>query len=189
MSDIFADVNQEADSPSLVFALEKEIHKNWNRMRDVRNSPEYSSESRDIELFRLMELHNRLDIEVQRQHEIYMKQFIESLKLDEINAVSYLQGGVKCRVDQKVLGRKGRSISLNVKGVLERQDSFPGFANIKKLTPQTAKDIADMQSRRSEIIDDLVLLERKRVKSTEDQIRLNQINDILKFQKERIRGV
>ena len=56
-------------------------------MRDVRNSPEYSAESRDIELFRLMEVHDKLDIEVQRQHEIYMKQFVESLKLDEINAV------------------------------------------------------------------------------------------------------
>ena len=189
MADLFDDVNQEDDAPSMIVALEREIHNLWGRMTDVRNSPEFSPESRDIELFRLLELHNLLDIEVQRQHELHMKEFIESLQLDEINAVPYIQGGIKCRVDQKLIGRKGRSISLNVKGVLERQDSFPGFANIKKLTPQTAKDIADMQTRRSEIIDELVLLERKKVKSPEDQIRLKQINDILKLQKERIRGV
>ena len=189
MSDLFEEVNDEDDAPSLVIALEQQIHKLWNKIRDVKNSNAYTVESRDIELLRLFELHDQLDIEVQRQHEQHLKEFVNSLKLDEINAVSYIQGGVKCRVDQKMIGRKGRSISLNLKGVLERQDSFPGFANIKQLTPQTAKDIADMQSRRSELIDDLVLIERKANKSPEDHLRLNQINDILKLQKERIRGV
>ena len=189
MSELLTHIGEEQEDISEIAAFEQEIHKLWNTMREVRFSNDLPRESRDLELLRLMEVQDRLDIEWQRLHEQYMKNFVESLKLEEINAVAYLQGGTKCRVDQKVIGRKGRSISLNVKGVLENRESFPGFANIRKLTPQTAKDIADMQSRRSEMIDTLVMIERKKNKSPEDIERLNQINDMLKMQKERIRGV
>ena len=181
--------NPRYDTNSSVISIEQEIHKLWDTIRSVRNSPTYCTESRDVELLRLMEVHDALDIEQQKEQENRMREFLDSLKLEEINAVSYLQGGVKCRVDQKVVGRKGRSISLNVNGVLERQESFPGFTGIRNLSPQTAKDIADMQSRRREMIDNLVMIERKKEKTPEDIQRLNQINDMLKMQKERIRGV
>lgn len=160
------------------------------RMTRLRNDESIPNESRDFELLRLFDLHNELDKEIQRQYEENLSEFIQSLELEEINAVPVWQSASQCRIDYKPNSRKGaRAISLNVKGVMENQASFPGYNTIKRITPQTAKDIADMQSRRKEMLNDLVLIERKQEKTEEDLERRNQIIETLKMQQERIKGV
>ncbi|EAY14137.1 hypothetical protein TVAG_351850 [Trichomonas vaginalis G3] len=175
---------------SVNYQMDNALHILWERIREISKSKDLPTESRDLEILRLMDLQNDLDLEIQKEHEKKLNNLIQSLDLEEINAIPIMQTGLQAHIDFKVNNRKGaRAISLKVKDVMENQASFPGYGTIKKITPQTAKDIADMQSRRKEMLNELVLIERKAEKSPEDIERKNQIMETLKMQQERIKGV
>jgi hypothetical protein len=82
-------------------AAEGEYQQIWDEIRSARFRSEWAPELRLLELMRLAQLQDQLDVEVQRQSEAYLRSFVDSLKLDEIGGTSWILGGIHCEIGAK----------------------------------------------------------------------------------------
>jgi hypothetical protein len=92
-----------ADAPldARYLAAEAEYQQIWEEIRTTRFNSEWTTEMRLLELMRLAQLQDQLDVEVQRQSEAYLRSFVDSLKLDEIGGKGWILGGIHCEIGAK----------------------------------------------------------------------------------------
>ncbi|OHT08482.1 hypothetical protein TRFO_22997 [Tritrichomonas foetus] len=90
--------NRTTDRESII-AIENEIRSYWKEIANVREDPTIKDTIKDLELVRMIDIHNRLDIEQQRKFEQYTKNFVESLRLYEVGVHNSIQGGTKIKVN------------------------------------------------------------------------------------------
>jgi hypothetical protein len=91
----------EAPLDARVLAAEAEYQQLWEEIRTARFRTEWAPEMRLLELMRLAQLQDQLDVEVQRQSEAYLRAFVDSLKLDEIGGTGWILGGIHCEIGAK----------------------------------------------------------------------------------------
>ena len=81
-------------------ALESELKKLRDEMRNARDDNGVPEPIRDWNLAVLMELHNRLDVESVRQQERHLQLLLNSLQLEGIGGKLAILGGLKARVTE-----------------------------------------------------------------------------------------
>ncbi|OHT06740.1 hypothetical protein TRFO_05407 [Tritrichomonas foetus] len=94
-----------SDIATLLFThmkVENEIRNVWAEIKRVREDASLPEPIRNIELARLFEVHNELEIESIRQQENYMKNYLKSLNLDEMNVKPITEGKLKCHLIQQM---------------------------------------------------------------------------------------
>lgn len=93
--------------------VESEIQKIRQKIKAVRVDTSLPDPIRDLELARLFEVHNMLEVEFMRQQEDYLKQFLQSLNLEEIKVKPMSEGTLKCHLLQQtsINRQKNRSKS------------------------------------------------------------------------------
>ena len=106
----------ENDVATLFFTqlkIEGEIQNIRQKIIVVRNDESLPDPIKNIELNRLFEVHNKLEIEFQRLQEDYLKKFVLSLNLDEMNVKPFSEGTLKYHFMQQNKSRfpKNRSKS------------------------------------------------------------------------------
>jgi hypothetical protein len=134
------------------------------QMVAVRADRSLTDSHRVTHLVRLFEVHNRLEVELIRQQEQYLKSHLESLKLADIGAKPMLEGKLKCHVTQTSSRFQKRAVSY-------------GFFD------QGARDIPVMDSassgilldRRREIREELYALQEKVMKTAEDEEHIRRL--------------
>lgn len=107
--------------------VEGEIQKIRQRIKSVRADKSIPEPIRNLELARLFEVHNMLEIEFMRQQEDYLKQFLLSLNLDEMKVKPLSEGTLKCHLLQQtgVIRSKNRSKSSGFIDAFNDQNIFP----------------------------------------------------------------
>lgn len=167
------------DVATLLFThmmIEKEIHDVWKQIQAVKEDTSLSPGLKSIELVRLFEVHNRLEVESTRQQEEYMKQFLISLNLEEIGAKPTIEGRLKCHFQQQVSPRtmsKSRTMSY---GFYDSFSDKPELAKHAQL-PRKSSDLILQQ--RSEIRGELaVLMHKRELSKGEDQRRKELANQL-----------
>lgn len=162
-----------ATSTFTYIAVEDQIHSLWKEMQQIRSSFSETGPIKEWELFRLMEVHNQLDIESTRQQELHLKSLIDSLKLYEIHAKCTITGGLKAKVqyvDAPVLRTRSQSeqnISYSsgfVDPMYEVNDA------ISAITKQTSQILIE---RKKEITQTLIILNHK-PKLTKEEMDLKE---------------
>lgn len=162
-----------ATSTFTYIAVEDQIHSLWKEMQQIRSSFSETGPIKDWELFRLMEVHNQLDIESTRQQELHLKSLIDSLRLSEINAKCTITGGLKAKVqyvDTPVFRTRSQSeqnISYSsgfVDPMYEVNDA------ISAITKQTSQILIE---RKKEITQTLIILNHK-PKLTKEEMELKE---------------
>ncbi|KAK8881788.1 hypothetical protein M9Y10_044424 [Tritrichomonas musculus] len=106
----------ENDVATLFFTqlkVENEIQNIRQKIKTIRNDSSIPEPIRALELSRLFEVHNKLEIEFMRQQEDYLRKFLVSLKLDELDVKPLSEGTLKCHILKQAGNRrvKGRSKS------------------------------------------------------------------------------
>ncbi|KAK8871127.1 hypothetical protein M9Y10_009040 [Tritrichomonas musculus] len=162
-----------ATSTFTYIAVEDQIHSLWKEMQQIRSSYSETGPIKDWELFRLMEVHNQLDIESTRQQELHLKSLIESLKLSEIHAKPTITGGLKARIQYeerpvfKTRSQSDQNMSYSsgfVDPMYEVNDA------ISAITQQTS---AILIERKREITQTLIILNHK-PKLTKEEMELKE---------------
>lgn len=101
----------DGDSATLYFTqiqLEREIKEIWNEIKIIKNDQTLNPELRDLELVRLFDVYNFLEIEFIRQQEEYMSIFVQSLKLEEIEAKAIAEGKLKAHITRHTARKAGK---------------------------------------------------------------------------------
>jgi hypothetical protein len=147
-------------------AIESEIHRLWKQITEVRENPNLSDGHKSQIILRLMEVHNRLEVESMRQQEDYFREFLKSLKLDEIGARPMTEGKLKCHLTQQFRSaQKPRSVSL---GFYDSFSDKPGLAGTPHF-PRAPSGI--LANQRQAIRDELALIARRFPLSVDDEER------------------
>lgn len=124
-------MSTQGDIATLFFTelkVEGEIQKIRQRIKEVRADNSIPEPIRDLELARLFEVHNSLEVEFMRQQEDYLKQFLLSLNLDEMKVKPISEGTLKCHLLQQTgtLNRqKNRSKSSGFIDAFSDSNMFP----------------------------------------------------------------
>lgn len=168
------------DVATLLFThmhIENEIKDVWKQIRAVKDNTSMSPALKAIELVRLFEVHNRLEVESTRQQEDYMKEFLQSLKLDELGVRPTVEGRLKCHFTQKVAPRtmtKSKTLSF---GFFDSFSDKPELAKKAQQLQRKASDILVQQ--RVDIRDELaVLMHKRELSKGEDQRRKELANQL-----------
>ena len=82
--------------------VEDEIRRVWDMIRSVRSDDKLPDPIRDLELARLFEVQNTLVVESLRQQEVYMKNFLRSLNLNELGVRPITEGNLKTHLMQQM---------------------------------------------------------------------------------------
>jgi hypothetical protein len=158
------------DPATLLFthiAIEAEIRKVWKQMSEIQANPDISDPRKACAILRLIEVHNRLEIESMRQQEDYLQEFLKSLKLDEIGARPLTEGKLKCHLTQQFCRQnKPRSVS---QGFFDSFSDKSGRPTPPSLMPRVSSGI--LVARRKAIRDELTAIARKPHISAEDEER------------------
>lgn len=156
--------NNEASS---ILAIESQLKQLWGEMSAVRQNYKIKDEIKELELVRLIEVYNKLDIELQRKLELYTKHFMDSLKFYELGIKPSIQGGVKCFIqppsEQKAHGLPSSSQSSTENLIPPYQKSND---SIEEHFDTTRNGI--VQQRKAEITQTLIELNRRNFLTPED---------------------
>ena len=108
-------IDEMKDPATLYFThlkVEEQIKKIESKITDIRFDSMIPNQIKTLEIMRLLEVHNTLEVESIRQQEEYMNCFLESLKLDEIGARPMTEGRLKCHIAPNLAKKpKPRAIS------------------------------------------------------------------------------
>jgi hypothetical protein len=155
------------DPATLLFthmAIETEIRQLWKQISEVRARPDLSDAAKSAAILRLLQVHNRLEVESMRQQEDYMQVFLASLKLDEIGARPMIEGRLKCHLTQQFCRKvKPRAVSH---GFFDNYSDKQGKIGPAAALPRPPSGI--LLDRRREIREELAKLARKE-KLSEDE--------------------
>ena len=88
--------SQGFDRKQTVLALQNEMRKVWTEMKVIREDETLKDKLRQLELLRMIEIHNKLDMEQQSNFELYTKDFVNSLNLGDLGINLSIRSGVKC---------------------------------------------------------------------------------------------
>ncbi|KAH0792948.1 hypothetical protein GPJ56_003212 [Histomonas meleagridis] len=139
-------------------------------MISIRKDSMIPNQIKTLEIMRLLEVHNTLEIESIRQQEEYMKCFLESLKLEEIGARPMTEGRLKCHIAPTLAKKlKPRAISY---GFCDTYSDKPPEEKQRALSATVSQSF--MQSsgilvqRKVEINRELAMMSQK-AKLTEDE--------------------
>lgn len=168
------DVDAEvATSTFTHLAIETQIHELWKEISKARLDTSKLEAIKDWELVRLIEVHNKLDIESIRQQEKHLKLLLDSLHLEQIGAKVTITGGLKAHVTpsfpKKSIKKKSASIS-----------SFTGFVDPMYEATESLASIHNQTSeilleRKREINQTLILLARKKRLTSEEMELRNKL--------------
>lgn len=145
------------DDGSQMFATLCQIQNLWSEMTAIRQNPSINDGIKDLELVRLIELHNKLDIQEQRCIELYTKSFVDSLKLYELGVQPTIQGGTKCSIQGSQPPSRETSFDDN---------RNPTHRCISQLNESRQEVVAQ---RKAEITKTLIQLNRRSYLTPEDQ--------------------
>lgn len=172
-------MSTDKDVATLLFThmmIEKEIQDLWKQIQAVKNDTALSPALKAMDLVRLFEVHNRLEVESTRQQEDYMKEFLQSLKLEDLGCRPTVEGRLKCHFTERVAPRtmpKSKTLSF---GFFDSFSDKPELAKKAQLT-RKASDILVQQ--RSDIRDELaVLMHKRELSKGEDQRRKELANQL-----------
>lgn len=168
----------ESDTATLLFTrmmLEQEIKNVQKRITTVRNDPNMSDVIKSIELVRLFEVVNNLEVEATRKQEEYMQVFLGSLKLEEIGAKPMFEGRCqRCHLSQQVKPRKitPRTISC---GFYDSYCDKPGRMPVSMSSNSVNRASGILTQRRGEIRDELMRLNYKSELTSEESQRQKEL--------------
>ena len=151
-----------------ILALEEEIKKVWEDLARARDEVGVRDQLKAWQLVRLMEVHNQLDIEAQRQTEAYFRELVGNLRLEEIGGRPSILSGVKC----KISGGKEQKNRANLK----RHNTVGVFSHLGH-SEQAEKENLE---RKQKIHSELMVLSRKESLSEEDLVYKSQLMDELR---------
>lgn len=168
-----------ATSTFTYIAVEDQIHSLWKEMQQIRESFAETGPIKDWELFRLMEVHNQLDIESTRQQELHLKSLIDSLNLAGVHAKCTITGGLKAKIQYE------EAPVLKTRSQSEQNISYSsGFVDpmyevndaISAITKQTS---AILIERKREITQTLIILNHKpKLTREEMELKENLMNEL-----------
>jgi hypothetical protein len=92
------------DAASRVRLTEAEVARIWGELSSVRFATDTPEPLRALELVRLMDVQNEMSVEVERQAEHYLADFVESLQLEEIGGKATILGGIHCEIARQAKG-------------------------------------------------------------------------------------
>lgn len=176
----------DTDEGSKSFYIQRELDDLRERIKHIRFGTDLDAPIRNWELIRLFEVQNVLDLEIQKSYEEGLREIIDKLKLDELNASALFQGSVKCSVQRK-FGRmdKERAVSFKRDMYLPRKDSFMAL-NVLETIENQPNEHMQKGDMRKEIIDQLFEIEKKKNKSKYDLENRERIMSILRGISEKI---
>lgn len=176
----------ETDTATLLFTrmmLEQEIKEVQKRITTVRNDPNMSDVIKSIELVRLFEVVNSLEVEATRKQEEYMQVFLTSLKLEDIGAKPMFEGrGQRCHLSQQIVRKPlPRTISC---GFYDSYCDKPDKMPTSTATHSVNRASGILVQRRGEIRGELMRLNNKKgLTSEEEQLQkdlTSQLHEITK---------
>lgn len=165
--------NQHIDSFDRMMATETQIKNLWGEITNCRLDQTMSVPIKIWELVRLMEVHNKLDIECQRQYESDLKSLVESLQMEQIGGNVAITGGTKCYVNNKSsLASTTRSKSCAI--------FAPHIDNTAQRVNQVnEQELEIIRKRKSEITLTLISLnKRKHLTPEQEQIKANLMDEL-----------
>ncbi|OHT04281.1 hypothetical protein TRFO_28273 [Tritrichomonas foetus] len=162
-----------ATSAFTELAIEDQIRNVWKEIESIRNmkcKTPHEKAIQDWQILRLMEVHNRLDIETTRQQENHLKQLMNMLKLDEIDA-KVSAAGIKAKIMPEMSNKNNSSTTETIFTVRDKDDKAPiitdGFVDPMYKFNDAIAAIASQSSsilieRKREINKNLIILNHKR---------------------------
>ena len=167
----------ETDIATLFFTqlkIEDEIHSIWKRIQEIRNDKSIPETIRDLELARLFEVNNRLEIESLRLQEDYMTNFVRSLRFEELDIKPLTEGKLKCHLMQKLNKSKPRPRATS-SGFIDSMSDYASNEDYGSL-PQANSFRSDiLTERRSEIRTELRRLSFKDTLTAEEKQRRQEL--------------
>lgn len=161
-----ASQHKNAD-PSSIIAVNSQIQHLWGEMSALRQDYTIKDQIKELELVRLIEVHNKLDIEEQRGLELYTKSFMDSLKLYELGIQPSILGGVKCYIQPPSVQKSHKAPThANSTGAINNPFSEPNHQTIEQIDATRNEIVA---RRKAEITHTLIELNRRSFLTAEDE--------------------
>lgn len=153
--------------PSSIVAIDSQIKHLWGEMSVIRQDSTIKDQIKELELVRLIEVHNKLDIEEQRGLELYTKSFMESLRMYELGIKPTILGGVKCYIQPPSIQDKHKIPKrANTVGVITSPMAEQNMHSIENIDATRNEIVA---RRKAEITQTLIELNRRNFLTAEDE--------------------
>lgn len=167
------------NNPSSIVAVDSQIKHLWGEMTTLRQNMNIKDQIKELELVRLIEVHNKLDIEEQRNLELYTKSFVDSLRLYELGIHPSIQGGVKCYIQPPSIQNSYNKSQTSTNSTEETSNPFYN-SNQQRIDQIDATRNEIVTQRKAEITQTLIELNRRSYLSPEDEQLKNSLMEELK---------